>query len=494
MTDSDARNTIHGGANDASRTEREGVRTAAVSGTPAGAGPKTVGDGEGPTGSGGRAFRSDSTGHATVHRVAKLVVFTVAIGAVIGLSAGLLFLALEGVQILSMGHSEDPSHPGPDGVPAWRIVASLAAAGVIAAVAWYFLRGRCRHVPSVAKAVRGDDMPPVPTVVHVLLQIFIVGAGVSVGRETAPRELGAMVGQKFGRRVRLDEHDMRLVVAAAAGAGFAGVYDSPFAGMFFAVEMLLVSAHWDVVAVSLGASCVSAFTAGFFRGRDAFYVLPAGVSFTPSLVVFAAVSAPLWGIVGGLFRRGNQWASARHARGSAILWMLPCAALLTATVAVAFPQVCGNGRAAAQLAFSASQTSESVGALVAVLLALAALKSALTLLTIRAGASGGVITPAIAIGACLAAALGLGWSCLFPADTVASCALMGAAAVLASSQQAPLMATCLIMELCHLPADLALPIGLCSVIATLVARWLMSRLPAVTELPTVVEMASRKHQ
>lgn len=40
-------------------------------------------------------------------------------------------------------------------------------------------------------------MPFWQTIAHVVLQIFIVGSGASIGREVAPRELGAMLAQRF---------------------------------------------------------------------------------------------------------------------------------------------------------------------------------------------------------------------------------------------------------------------------------------------------------
>ena len=65
-------------------------------------------------------------------------------------------------------------------------------------------------------------MPIWQTVVHVLLQIFIVGTGMSIGREVAPRELGAMFGQRFARWVRLDAKDTRMLVAITAADDVGG--------------------------------------------------------------------------------------------------------------------------------------------------------------------------------------------------------------------------------------------------------------------------------
>ena len=91
----------------------------------------------------------------------------------------------------------------------------------------------------LAKAVEGQRMPLFRTLAHVLTQIFFVGTGGSIGRELAPREAGAAFAQKwedFANQhpaLTLEDDDKRLLVAAAAGAGFAGVYIAPITGAFF---------------------------------------------------------------------------------------------------------------------------------------------------------------------------------------------------------------------------------------------------------------------
>ena len=103
-----------------------------------------------------------------IGRIPALIAAVAIVGVAIGAAAGLLTLMI-----------------------------SVTAGAAIAAVIWWLLRTRSAKVPSVKKAVNGDIMPIWQTVVHVLLQIFIVGTGMSIGREVAPRELGAMFGQRF---------------------------------------------------------------------------------------------------------------------------------------------------------------------------------------------------------------------------------------------------------------------------------------------------------
>lgn len=102
-------------------------------------------------------------------------------------------------------------------------------------------------------------------------------------------------------------------------------------------------------------------------------------------------------------------------------------------------------------------------------------KALVTLMTIRSGASGGVLQPGIALGSTLGAMLGLVWILMFPTDSVTACALIGAASLLSASQQAPLMAMCLVMELSEAPITFFVPVGMAVATSSLISKWLLSR-------------------
>ncbi|WP_423734830.1 chloride channel protein [Bifidobacterium primatium] len=483
-----------------------------------------------------------------------LAAATLVLGAIIGVGAGLLTLLLYGVEHVMLGYIEGPSVPGPFAVPWIRRAISVTAGLVIAAVIWYLLRTRTTKVPSVKKAVAGERMPWWQTVVHVVLQIFIVGSGASIGREVAPRELGAMLAQRFCDVFHLERADRRMIVAVAAGAGLGGVYDAPLAGMFFAAEILLASISIETIAFGLGMSAVAAYVASLIKGHHAFYDITAmQPGETPSLMLFALLCGAACGVAGALFRRGSSWAESHKPAGDGargLLWQMPLAGVLTGVVAIAVPQVMGNGRAAAQLGFStfvgasgvesssgavqsaasaaaspwtqladgndalggwlrgfgfggtastgvggsgaaasagaggsgaaaahtvSSLDMQHLGLMLAILAVTFAAKAVVTLLTIRSGASGGVLQPGIALGATLGAMLGLVWTLAFPADSVTACALIGAAALLAASQQAPLMAVCLVMELTEAPITFFVPVGMAVAASAFVSSWLLGR-------------------
>ena len=459
----------------------------------------------------------------TAKRLGWLAAATIIFGVIIGAGAGLLTLLLYGVEHVMLGYVEGSELPGPFGVPAVRRAISVTIGLAVAGVIWYFLRNKTTKVPSVKKAVAGERMPVWQTLVHVVLQIGIVGSGASIGREVAPRELGAMLAQRFCDLFHIegaDGIDRRMVVAVAAGAGLGGVYNAPLAGMFFAVEILLVDVTLEKVAFGLGMSAIAAFVAASIKGHHTFYDITAmQPQSTPTLMLFAVLCGAACGVAGAWFRKGSQWAESHQSHDKHILWQMPLAGLVTGLAAIVVPQVMGNGRAAAQLGFStfvlegsaaagASQSASSAAASpwnllagggnvsgsastavnagfqlsqsnIAMLLGVLALtfvaKALVTLMTIRSGASGGVLQPGIALGSTLGAMLGLIWILLFPADSVTACALIGAAALLSASQQAPLMAMCLVMELTEAPSAFFVPVGLAVAASSLVSKWMLSR-------------------
>ena len=459
----------------------------------------------------------------TAKRLGWLAATTIILGVIIGAGAGLLTLLLYGVEHVMLGYVEGSELPGPFGVPAVRRAISVTIGLTLAGVIWYFLRNKTTKVPSVKKAVAGERMPVWQTLVHVVLQIGIVGSGASIGREVAPRELGAMLAQRFCYLFHIegaDGIDRRMVVAVAAGAGLGGVYNAPLAGMFFAVEILLVDVTLEKVAFGLGMSAIAAFVAASIKGHHTFYDITAmQPQSTPTLMLFAVLCGAACGVAGAWFRKGSQWAESHQSHDKHILWQMPLAGLVTGLAAIVVPQVMGNGRAAAQLGFStfvpegsaaagASQSASSAAASpwnllagggnvsgsastavnagfqlsqsnIAMLLGVLALtfvaKALVTLMTIRSGASGGVLQPGIALGSTLGAMLGLIWILLFPADSVTACALIGAAALLSASQQAPLMAMCLVMELTEAPSVFFMPVGLAVAASSLVSKWMLSR-------------------
>ena len=63
--------------------------------------------------------------------------------------------------------------------------------------------------------------------------------GSPLGREVAPRELGAVLATWFSSRAGVTAEESRILIACGAGAGLAAVYNVPLTGAVFILEVLL---------------------------------------------------------------------------------------------------------------------------------------------------------------------------------------------------------------------------------------------------------------
>ena len=79
------------------------------------------------------------------------------------------------------------------------------------------------------------------TLIHltnIFLQVASVGAGSPIGKEGAPRELGALGAGRVSDYLKLTLQDRKLAIALRASAGLAAVYQVPIASIFLPLKRL----------------------------------------------------------------------------------------------------------------------------------------------------------------------------------------------------------------------------------------------------------------
>lgn len=388
-----------------------------------------------------------------------LALSTVIIGVIAGCGSVFLSLLLEIVEHFFLSFQETAAHPYAGLITGSHRFLSLTIGGIIAAVIWWLMRKHMKPTVGIAKAVEGKRMPFATTLVHVMTQIFYVGVGGSVGRELAPRELASMLAQHWNAFLtkhagwELSDDDQHLLVSAAAGAGFAGVYIAPLTGTMFSVELLYKKISKRSVITSLSMSLIAMLIGSLLKGFKPYYLVdPQNLSVTaiPLMIVIGL----LCGAGGAYFRKAFQWANKHQTRDNKLLWQLPAVAIITGAIAYKYPEIMGNGRALAQTAISAK-----VESLLPLLIIVAILKAVMTVFTLRAGASGGTLTPSIAIGACIGMLIAMLITPLTGATPFWQAAVIGAGSFLAVSQQAPFMAMFMLFEVSHLNYSALLPLG-----------------------------------
>lgn len=402
---------------------------------------------------------------------------TVLTGVGAGVGGMLLALLLHAIQHVAYGYSlahvvgTESFLAGVTGAEPLRRVAVLVVCGLVAGGGWWALYRFGAPLVSIRRAVRAADprMPFVSTTVHALLQIVTVALGSPLGREVAPREIGALLAGRLAHRAGLTPADCRLMVACGAGAGLAAVYNVPLGGAVFVLEVLLGTFELRALVVAVVTSAIAAAVAWIGLGNKHQYTVPSFALSAP-LVAWSIVCGPLFGLAAYAFVRLTTRARAEAPKGCPLPVLALVNFAIIGVLAMWFPQLLGNGKGPASLGFDGALT---IG-LAATLLVLKVLVEAGSL---RAGAEGGLLTPGLANGALLGVVLGGLWGLVWPGASIGGCALVGATAFLAASMQMPITAVVLLLEFTRVDHDSLVPM-LLAVAGSLVAYRFAQQLAA----------------
>jgi CIC family chloride channel protein len=311
-------------------------------------------------------------------------------------------------------------------------------------------------------------LPALRTLATATLSVVVVGMGASLGREGAPKQAGAVIANTLADRAALSDEQRRLLVACGAGAGMAAAYGVPLGGALFAVEVLRgVLALRLILPALLASACAAGVAWLLAMPNEPTYVIPS-YSLSASVICWSVVAGPIIGVFSVGFVQVIAWADRNKPTGTARL-LAPVGALgVVGALSIPFPQILGNGKEIAALAFTGQVA-------VPLLLALVVVRPFATVLCLGSGVPGGLFTPSLATGALLGGVLGSAWSLMWPGVPPGLFAIIGAAAVLAATTHGPVSSIVLVMELTGRDRSFILPMLLAVVTATVVARTLDAR-------------------
>ena len=387
-----------------------------------------------------------------------------------GVAAAALTRLLELVQRMVWGGSGTNLLEAAQQANAWRHVLVLLGAGLVTGAGQILLRhlSSANGIDTTAAIwFYAGRMPAWRTLGSAVLSVMIVGMGVSLGREGAPKQAGAVFANFFADRMRLSDEQRRLLVACGAGAGMSAAYGVPLGGALFSLEVMRGLLALRYVLPALFASLVATAISWIVLPDAPTYLIPSYASST-SCLVWALIAGPIAGVASVGYVRAVTWAYRSKPQGWHRLLRPVLGLGLLGVVSIWFPQVLGNGRDISQLTFN-SQAAP------ALLLILVLLRPAATMLCVSSGAPGGLFTPSLTVGALLGAVLGQAWSWFWPGVPPGLFALLGAAAVLAATTQGPISTVVLMMELTGRDRSFILPMLLAVATATLVARTIEPR-------------------
>ncbi len=374
--------------------------------------------------------------------LAQLAVLSVLAGLATGLVIVSFRLLIENAQLLFLPNGAPGNFEGlPIGL---RIALPVAGALLIALVFRLWAKGQ----PSVG-------------VVHVMerlaynrgylglrgLVLQYAGAalaiisGQSLGREGPSIHLGAATGSLLGQRLALPDNAIRTLIACGAAAGISASFNTPLAGVIFALEVVMMEYTLaGFLPVILAAVSATAISRAVF-GAEAVFSVPNFEFITLLELPYIVLLGVVTGFAAFLFIFLTRF-TVRAGRELPLWKRFLIAGAITGVLAVFVPQVMGLGYDTAN-----SILHSEIG--LVLLLMIFAAKVVATACSVGLGLPAGLIGPTFIIGACLGGMMGIvgQWAIPGPSSSPGLYALIGMGAMMGAVLQAPLAALTAVFEL-----------------------------------------------
>jgi H+/Cl- antiporter ClcA len=351
----------------------------------------------------------------------------------------------------------------------WRWVPLATTPLMFMALVWITRRfaplARGSGIPQVI-AAQADPNGATRTLISVrtvaakaLLTIGAILGGASVGREGPTVQLAAAIMGFTHRMLRVPLRGG--VIIAGGAAGVAAAFNTPLAGLLFAIEELASAYEQRVTLLVLAAIVIAGMVAQSVEGDYVYFgVIGAHMPLLSALLV-VPVAGIAGGMTGGLFSRTllgmalSRNRLTQTARAHPIAFAGTCG-MIVALLGVSTGLTWGTGYASARAMIVGVDAPLWFGP--AKLIATAA--------TALAGLPGGIFAPSLAVGAGVGNLLRE----IFPGEPASAVVILGMVAYFAGVVRAPLTAVIILSETTA-SRGLMLPMFATAFIADAASQW-----------------------
>ena len=348
-----------------------------------------------------------------------------------------------------------------EALPRWLHFALPLAGALLLGLAMHWLKPAERRIGIVHVLDRLHGHHGHLPMKNALLQFFggawAVATGQSAGREGPAIHLGAAANSLLGQKLRLPNNSIRMLVACGTAAAIAASFDTPVAGVIFAMEVIMM--EYTVVGfipVMLSAITATIMTRAVY-GSVLLFHIPAIETVSLWEMPFVLALGLLVGCAATLFTVVMKY-SLRYTQQPVIARMA-FAGVITGCLALLVPQIMGIGYDSLDAALANSLSLQ-------LLLLLVFAKIIATAVSAGLGMPIGLIGPNLLIGACIGCAIGKLGQLLMPelANQVGFYGLLGMGAMMGAVLNAPLAGLMAVMELSNntaviFPAMLAITVA-----------------------------------
>ncbi len=327
-------------------------------------------------------------------------------------------------------------------------------------------------IPQVIACLREDHPAPadrlisLPVVVgKIILGSAAMAAGFSTGREGPCVQIGAAMMYWMRRWLPVRNHiSAHELILAGGAAGIAAAFNTPLAGIIFAIEELTRRFEPRTQRVLLTAIVIAGMVSISLQGNYLYFGHLHIQHLSTAVIIPVLMAALVCGIAGGLFSRTLLWSGVK---------VLPALNDLRKQHTVLFAGLCGLAISLLSLLSHGSVQGSGYDVTHAMLMEghpvawyYAPFKVMATALSFHSGVPGGIFAPSLAIGA------GIGQDLLLMMGSPSTHGIMyalGMAGFLAAVTQSPITSTIIVMEMID-GHELVISLVAVSLLASLVSR------------------------
>lgn len=375
---------------------------------------------------------------ATLNNVALLAL----LGAMAGFASGLVILLfrllVENVLQFTLG--------GPEAFETlayqWHLLLPVCGVALLS-IGYRWLKPEERRTGIALVIERFHLFQGIMSLRGLLIQ-YVAGAatllfGLSMGREGPAVHMGAASGSLLGQWAQLPNNSIRVLTGCGCAAAIAASFNTPIAGVVFAMEVVMMEYHVGTfIPIILAAVVGAAMTRAVYGSEVAFIVPPIELDSLWELP-FVVLSGLMIGAVAAALIVSSRFVL-RYSQPLAIGWRFTMAGIVTALCAVTAPQIMGVGYDTVDSAIAGQ-----FGVMMLVLILI--LKLIATSACVGAGLPGGVVGPTLVLGALCGGLMGQLGTAVMPDSDGGLYVLLGMAAMMSATLQAPLAGLMTLLEL-----------------------------------------------
>ena len=295
---------------------------------------------------------------------------------------------------------------------------------------------------------------------RVITSAITVGFGGSVGLEAPIVVTGSAIGSNIGRLFHLNTKKRTLLIGCGTAGAISAIFNSPIAGVIFAIEVILAEVNINAFIPLLIASVAGSLISLSLLGDDILFTFKLTDSFVASDTPFYILLGVLTGLVSLYFTRVIYKVEAAITRVKNYLGRAVTGGILVGIIVFLFPPIYGEGYETIKILLTNSepmilknslffQHFDNILVLLLFLFMIILVKPVASALTIGSGGSGGVFAPSLFLGGVTGFFYAKSMNALLGESVISfsNFTLVGMCGVMSGVLHAPLTAIFLIAEI-----------------------------------------------